>query len=254
MLRSYNLAEADKIVAFLTREHGLVRGVAKGARKLKSRFGASLEPFTVISLTFYEKEGRELVSVRQAEILRSHFHLSENADAHAALDYMCSLTMEFAPPHEPNERLFRMLKACVEAVAAVPERTREVLNYFELWMLKLAGFWPDFNACGRCGRRIAEGEQAALKADSTILCAGCSGRYPTRAIGAATRSYLRAIQRQAPADFAHASQQFDQPVAADVSKMLQHLIAQALERAPMRRELAAPHKSPPPPAAKMEPA
>ena len=51
VLRSYNLAEADKIVVCLTRHAGVVRTVARGARRLKSRFGAGLEPFTIIALT-----------------------------------------------------------------------------------------------------------------------------------------------------------------------------------------------------------
>ena len=78
ILRTYNLAEADKIVVSLTKSAGLVRGVAKGCRKLRNRFGASLEPFTHIHLTFYEKENRELVSIRQTEILKSHFNLSSD--------------------------------------------------------------------------------------------------------------------------------------------------------------------------------
>ena len=49
VLRTYNLAEADKIVVCLTRENGVIRGVAKGCRKLKNRFGAALEPFTLCS-------------------------------------------------------------------------------------------------------------------------------------------------------------------------------------------------------------
>ena len=51
VLRTYKLAEADKIVLCLTREAGLVRGVARGARRLKSRYGASLEPIADVTLT-----------------------------------------------------------------------------------------------------------------------------------------------------------------------------------------------------------
>src|SRR4051812_28150680 len=97
ILRTYNLAEADKIVVCLTRSCGVVRGVARGARRLKSRFGAGLEPYTIIALAYYEKEGRELVSVRQAEIIRSFFSLAQSAESVAALAYMSELVMEFAP-------------------------------------------------------------------------------------------------------------------------------------------------------------
>src|SRR6267143_846888 len=75
VLRTYNFGEADKIVVCLTRGAGLIRGVAKGCRKLKSRFGAALEPFTVARLTYYQKENQELVSLSQAEIVKSHFDL-----------------------------------------------------------------------------------------------------------------------------------------------------------------------------------
>ena len=68
ILRTYNLAEADKIVVCLSRQSGLIRGVAKNCRKLKNRFGASLEPFTLINLTYFEKENQELVSFSQTEI------------------------------------------------------------------------------------------------------------------------------------------------------------------------------------------
>jgi DNA repair protein RecO len=102
VLRTYNLAEADRIVLCLTRSAGLVRAVAKGARRMKSRFGAALEPFTLIKLAFYEKENRELVSMSQAEILKSRFDLASQPEAAEVLAYMGELVADFAPPHESN--------------------------------------------------------------------------------------------------------------------------------------------------------
>ena len=55
VLKSYNLAEADKIVVLLTHDHGVVRGVAKGAKRLKSKFGSGLEPFSVVHSTYFQK-------------------------------------------------------------------------------------------------------------------------------------------------------------------------------------------------------
>ena len=49
VLRTYALKEADKICVFFTKDHGKLRGVAHGARKLRSRFGSALEPFTELS-------------------------------------------------------------------------------------------------------------------------------------------------------------------------------------------------------------
>ncbi len=60
ILKTYSLAEADKIIVLLTQNEGLVRGVAKGAKRLKSRFGGGLEPFSIVNLTYFQKEEREL--------------------------------------------------------------------------------------------------------------------------------------------------------------------------------------------------
>ena len=53
VLRTYALAEADKICIFLTRDMGKVRGVAHGARKMKSRFGSAGE--NLRRLSFYKE-------------------------------------------------------------------------------------------------------------------------------------------------------------------------------------------------------
>src|SRR4030095_7842188 len=118
VLRTYNLAEADKIVVCLSRAAGLIRGVAKGCRKLKNRFGASLEPFTLVNLSYYQKENQELVSLRQTEILKSHFNLSSDASILTALAYMGDLLVDFSPPHQANDTLFRMAIPCVERLSS----------------------------------------------------------------------------------------------------------------------------------------
>ncbi len=65
ILKSYSLAEADKIVILLTKNEGIIRGVAKGANRLKSRFGGGLEPFSIVRINYFQKEERELVSISQ---------------------------------------------------------------------------------------------------------------------------------------------------------------------------------------------
>src|SRR4030095_14266096 len=73
VLRSYKLGEKDKIVVLFTREYGKIRFVAKGARKLKNRFGAALEVFAHVRATFHEKQNRDLLVLDRAEILYSPF-------------------------------------------------------------------------------------------------------------------------------------------------------------------------------------
>lgn len=114
ILKSYSLAEADKIVVFLTQNQGLVRGVAKGAKRLKSKFGGSLEPFTVAQIEYFQKEERELVSIRESETVKSYFESASEPVFLQKLAYIAELLTEFAPPHDPNERLYRIVKVCLE--------------------------------------------------------------------------------------------------------------------------------------------
>jgi DNA repair protein RecO (recombination protein O) len=229
VLRSYNLAEADKIVVCLTRNHGMVRAVARGARRLKSRFGAGLEPFTVISLGYHEKEGRELVSMRQAEIIRSYFGLTGSAETVAALAYLSELVMEFAPPGEPNEKLFRMVRACVEALAEEPLSLQAVVRYFEVWTLKLGGFFPEMGACADCGRALREEPDAYLNAEYKVRCGQCSHSLGT-ALGRETRAQIRSIQRLPPLEFARAASESAARTATELAALTQGLIRRILER------------------------
>lgn len=76
VLRTYKLGEADRIVVFLTRDRGKKRGVAKGARRPRSRFTGALEPLTEVRVAYFERERRELVGLNYAETVRSPLMLS----------------------------------------------------------------------------------------------------------------------------------------------------------------------------------
>src|SRR5688500_7655636 len=80
VIKSYSLSEADRIVVFFTREFGLVRGVAKGAKRLQSKFGSMLEPFSTVSLEYFQKEERELVSIQSVDLLQSRFKSASDPD------------------------------------------------------------------------------------------------------------------------------------------------------------------------------
>lgn len=231
VLRTYSLSEADKIVVCLTRSSGVVRAVARGARRLKSRFGAGLEPFTIIALSYYEKEGRELVSVRQAEIIRSFFSLAHKTETVAALAYLSELVLEFAPPHEPNEKAFRMFRAVLEALVETPEELSALVRYFEIWMLKLAGFLPDLRACSECGSKFESGTPAYINAEYKLRCSKCS-RNSGKVLSQGTHSQMRSAQRLSPSEFVKVARGFADAERRELTSLTQGLIVRALERQP----------------------
>ena len=240
VLRSYNLAEADRIVLCFTRAAGLIRGVAKGARRMRSRFGAGLEPFTLVRLEFREKENRELVTITGVEILKSHFDLAADVECAEALGYMAELVNEFAPPHEANEKLFRMVSACLDALAAAPQISKIVLRYFEVWILRLAGSLPDVSACAVCGSALTPAQAVYLDFESAARCANCSRGIGTRLMPA-LQQILISSQRLSPSQFASTYQSTFNQTDAELGEFTHRLIVRALERRP--RAMVAPARA-----------
>ena len=79
VLRTYALGEADRLVVFLTRDRGKKRGVAKSARRPRSRFTGALEPLTEARVAYFESARRELVGLNYAETIRSPLGLTSGA-------------------------------------------------------------------------------------------------------------------------------------------------------------------------------
>ena len=234
ILRTYNLAEADKIVVCLSRASGLIRGVAKGCRKLKNRFGASLEPFTLINLTYYEKEHQELVSFRQTEILRSRFNLSGNASILTGFSYMGDLLIDFSPPHQTNDNLYRMALACFEAASESPGDLESVLRYFEVWLLKIEGFLPDLRSCPNCHRAFSGEETIYLGNDLSLRCLECSNGRGS-AISKRLHSLLRATEKLPPAKFAEDAREVPSATRKEMAELTFQIIGRVLERMPRIR-------------------
>jgi DNA repair protein RecO (recombination protein O) len=231
VLRTYNLAEADRIVLCLTRNAGLVRAVAKGARRMKSRFGAALEPFTFIKLDFYEKENRELVTISEAEILKSNFELAAHPDSTEALAYIAELVSEFAPPHEANDKLYRMVKACIDALASLPDRPHLVVRYFEVWLLRLAGLFPDLSDCAQCNKRFVEDELVHVDSEARPLCRTCSHGMGS-VLSIELRRCLTATQKLGPLEFANSSEQLSAEAETELAEFTHRLLVRAMERRP----------------------
>jgi DNA repair protein RecO (recombination protein O) len=232
VLHTHKLAEADKIAVCMTERVGLIRGVAHGARRLKSRFGAALEPFTLVNLTFFEKEARELVTIKGAEIIKSYFDAARDVEGLAALEYLAELVREFAPPHQPDPKLFRMLRACVDALADEPENSRAVLSYCELWVLKLAGFLPDYRVCAGCARPLGDtqGGGVYISPEGVLRCRAC--RQAGQAINEDVYGLLSVMRVLGPCGWSRKYTAVSFKDQQTVSEIARRLVKRVLEKEP----------------------
>jgi DNA repair protein RecO (recombination protein O) len=235
VLRTFTIKEADKICIFFTREAGKLRGVAHGARRLRSRFGASLEPFTEVALVYFQKENKELVSISNCEILRSQFFEGMSSEMLGVMHYLAELVIEFVPDHEPNERLYRLVSATLNAfrqLGAAPikeqnEKLPLLVRYFEIWMLKIAGFFPHWRHCGACRTDLSGGSAVWLTNEGIPQCAACSGRRGEE-LGPLVWRTIYEILTQSPSAFL--SSQRDSYAIAQIGSIATRLISRVLER------------------------
>ena len=199
ILRTYKLAEADRIVVFLTRDRGKKRGVAKGARRPRSRYAGALEPMTRAGVAYYEREMRDLVRLNYVEPQRSPLSaigLTGGASVLGHVGYFAELIDEWAPEAHADERLYRLGSAVIDALAAGAPIDR-LARYFEYWILRLQGVYPALVVCPGCGRTMEEGA-AMPPREHAYLCLRCASASHGTGISAAALRFLRAAARTAP--------------------------------------------------------
>lgn len=195
VLRTYRLGEADKIASLFTRQWGRLRAVARGARRPRSRFGSALEPLTLVQALIFERENRDLLRMNSAELIESFFDMQKDYRLQVAAQFVVEVAERFLPEREVNERAFRLLLAVLRALKRSGEVTRPLV-YFDYWLLKLAGFLPDFTRCQGCGRALGEGLGYYGPGSEGLTCAPCRVGSATCSVSAEALATVLAACRE----------------------------------------------------------
>jgi len=173
ILHSMPVRERDKLVVFLTPEHGKRKGWAYGARGIKSRFGAALEPLAKVRIGYIERESEEVVRIESVDLLRSLFPAQQNLVSSVAASYIAETVDTFAQANDPSELIYRLLDRTTEALlggaAALP-----VVAYAEVWMLRLAGILPNPRNCVECHQPLGRPLRLDARAQG-FVCDDCAG-------------------------------------------------------------------------------
>jgi DNA repair protein RecO (recombination protein O) len=178
VLRVQKLGEADRIVTLLTRRNGRVRAVAKGVRRTRSKFGASVEPFSHVDLQLYT--GRSLDVVVQAESLHAYGErlVSDYGRYTAGTAVLETAERLTAEEREPSLRLFLLVVGALRALSGAdrepgfpPRDPSLVLDAFLLRAMAVSGYAPALDDCARCA---APGPHRAFSVPAGgTVCVGC---------------------------------------------------------------------------------
>ncbi|MDK8244829.1 DNA repair protein RecO [Corynebacterium sp. UMB10321] len=147
VVRTYDFGEADRVVVLLTRDHGLVRGVAKGVRKARSRFGSRLQPFVEVDVQVYP--GRGLSTITSADTVAFYGHaIIDDFDRYAAGCAMLEAAEKLSFDQEDPE-LFALLQEGFERLQS-PTHPTLVLDAFLLKAAAHAGWKMSLFNCANC--------------------------------------------------------------------------------------------------------
>ena len=182
VLRSFPLGEADRLVSFLSRTEGRLKGVARGARRTKSQFGSTLETLSHVRSWFYERETRDLVRISQCEMLESFYEAQKDYTKNLALALVSQIVELVLPEKEATDPVFRLILVVAREISA-GKSIWLPLAYFALWSTRLAGWLPSFERCQNCGKEYG-GRPAWVMQSGEFVCPDCriGGRQVSPAI------------------------------------------------------------------------
>ncbi len=190
-LRATAYGESDWIVTLLGAHGGKIRGIARGARKSRKRFGAGFDPGTRGTLSFRVQPRSELATIEGFGNARPPALGPDPVAGFAVVNVAVECCDAVSVEDEDAARRFTLLSELLAHVAdgASPAVT---LAWFLAALLADAGFAPRFDRCVRCERPV--GNRARFDAARVALvCASCTGEAPVASVSAEIAARIAAL-------------------------------------------------------------
>lgn len=230
VLRTYRLAESDRIVVFLTENHGKVRAVAKGIRRTRSRFGGRLEPLSYVNVQFHRGSSLDVVS--QVETIEASSGLYGDLDVMTEASAVLEAVDRLVPDLEPVPQTFRMLLGVRRTLI---ERPSPLVVPAFLWKLLAAeGVRPELDRCVGCGA-VESDDSRFVAFDSVRGGVQCRSCRTGGSIGPEALALLRdmlggrlALALEAAHD--PTGQRLDDPVVNEVADLATRAFEAHVER------------------------
>ncbi|MCI8554211.1 MAG: DNA repair protein RecO [Clostridiales bacterium] len=172
IIREYNTpGEADRFVAALTRDLGLIHASARGARNLKSRNAAATQLLAYSRLSLIRR--RDKYIIESAAPLNVFFEWRSDIARLALAQYFCELAGVLAPREETAEAHLRLMLNALHFLGQDEQDPKRIKAVLELRMLTLSGYMPELTACHHCGAGSCAAGFSLLPVDGVLLCRNC---------------------------------------------------------------------------------
>ncbi|HVO83036.1 MAG TPA: DNA repair protein RecO [Syntrophobacteria bacterium] len=195
ILRTRDYGESDRLVTFLSHAQGKLTGIAKGARRSKRRFVHTLEPLSLVHLTYVERAPSSLVRIDASELTNPFTALRQDLTRVGYASVGVELVLELAPEREANPSLFALLAQYLERLEAGGDPENLAL-LFQTRILSLSGFGPNLQRCARCSvEPTGPGAWFFSTSRGTLLCPAHQSGGEASQLSPGTILLLRQAQR-----------------------------------------------------------
>ncbi|MGH7475030.1 MAG: DNA repair protein RecO [Longimicrobiales bacterium] len=194
ILQAFAYSETSKILRLLTREHGLVSVIARGALRPKSRYGGQLEAFSEGVAVFYTKPTRELQTLSGFDLINSGQALGRDLIRFGGAALLAELVV-LTGSEEPEPAIFGHVRSALRNLARAAQPELEPMVLTEVWrLIALLGYAPALGECLHCERGLDPAEDAVFDyAAGGVRCSRCPAPPAGRSLPASGRRTLQSM-------------------------------------------------------------
>jgi DNA repair protein RecO (recombination protein O) len=227
LLRRVDTGESDRVVTLLTEAQGRVSAIARGARKSRKRFGASLGLFVLAEASLRRgRGGGGLFTLTAYDAVQTFPGISTRLGAIAHASYVTELVRELSPPEQQEPALFTLLLQAYHHLDQHPPGSA-ALRWLEIQALTAAGLAPQLASCVRCGADLPVDVDREVGVDSVrggVTCAACSREGAI--VTAGTHRALDVLSRCSLVEAGE--RQWPEPVPQELRRVLTGIINSTL--------------------------
>lgn len=155
VLQSIEFMESSHICTILTERRGLIKVIAKGARRPKSPLRNLCNMFSTINIVYYFKRDRELQILKEGHILRKRDGIASSYDKYLLCSEIVRFVLKFFP-YEGGKEIFTLVESLLDLIEALREINPLIFNVFIFKILKKEGTFPELEKCVICGSKDAQ--------------------------------------------------------------------------------------------------
>lgn len=194
-LRAYNLSESDKIIVMYSRDKGLIKGVAKGVKKPKSKLGARMDLLVANKLMLHQ--GRNLNTISQAEALNTFNKTRRDMNKIFYSMYISEVVNNFGVEDDPcSAAIFDLLYEALQTISNAENKIQILIAVlkFQLKMMRISGFSLELDKCLCCGSKIENENMLYSERLGGVVCVSCNEHYGfTNVMHYKLRDFLSAL-------------------------------------------------------------